>query len=608
MHVRLSAVGSAEPDLLQFRRALGRAGVMTVSGPGPQTSCPALIYITGAWPTLPVMVRVLSAGGAERVLVIAGPGVTLTSGLAWELLDAGASDVISSDSCDDPIRAIITRLERWREVDELIASGAVQDHLVGTGPRWIALLRQIVEVARFTRASVLITGESGTGKELVARLIHQLDGRHGKKELVVLDCATVVPSLSGSEFFGHEKGAFTGAAGPRDGAFALADGGTLFLDEVGELPPNLQAELLRVIQEGMYKRVGSNTWRTTDFRLISATNRDLVEDQKAGRFRLDLYYRIAAWQFRLPSLHERREDIEPLARNFLARSSGNGAAPEFESAVRAFLLAREYPGNVRDLRQLVERMSQRHVGNGPVTVGDVPADDRPAGVAVNSPELPGEPGLWHVGAFNEAVCEAVARGVTLKEITRVAAETAVAAAMAGSNGNMGVAAKSLGVTARALQLRRAADRVSAQPPQLVAGENSLPRGEPGRGPGIGALRATGGHHWPGSGREGGIQIPGRPAVTAPAASRAQDPHDGAAGHHELGSGPQSECLHFGQLEPGVQEGPVGAEDQLAGARAPDRLHKVVESADARGVGVDVRIAHQLVDETEVGPPVVREAA
>jgi transcriptional regulator with GAF, ATPase, and Fis domain len=420
------------------------------------------------------------------------------SSLAWCLLDAGASDVISWDSCDDPIDAIVTRLERWREVDELIASEAVQDTLVGTSPRWLGLLRRIVEVARFTRSSVLITGESGTGKELVARLIHQLDGRPGKRELTILDCATVVPSLSGSEFFGHEKGAFTGAASARDGAFALANGGTLFLDEVGELPPNLQAELLRVIQEGMYKRVGGNTWRTTDFRLISATNRDLTQDQKAGRFRLDLYYRIAAWPFRLPSLDERREDIEPLARYFLSRSGPNGSASEFEPAVRAFLLAREYPGNVRDLRQLVDRMSQRHVGNGPVTVGDVPDDDRPAGFAEDSPAGSAEdgsagiagspggageagsaangngrsvgPGPWYAGAFGDSVRQAVARGVSLKEITQVAAETAVSAALADSDGSVALAAKTLSVTARALQLRRAASRLTVPPAPRVAAD------------------------------------------------------------------------------------------------------------------------------------------
>jgi transcriptional regulator with GAF, ATPase, and Fis domain len=468
MRVRLSVVGSAHSDLSRFQRALDNAGVMTVKESEPHESCPTLIYFTDASPELPIRTRVLSAGGSERALAIAGPGVVPRSSLAWELLGAGASDVISWDSCDDPIQAIATRLERWHEVDELIASEAVQSHLVGTSPHWIGLLRQIVEVARFTSASVLIMGESGTGKELVARLIHRLDGRPGKGKLIVLDCATVVPSLSGSEFFGHEKGAFTGAAGPRDGAFALADGGTLFLDEVGELPPNLQAELLRVIQEGMYKRVGSNTWRTTSFRLVSATNRDLIEDQNAGRFRLDLYYRIAAWQFRLPPLRERRADIELLAQNFLARSSANGAAPKFEPAVRAFLLAREYPGNVRDLRQLVERMSQRHVGNGPVTVGDIPREDRPAGDAGNGPERPAGPDPWHVGAFDESVCEAVARGVSLKEITRMAAETAISAALADSNGNVAMAAKSLGVTARALQLRRAADRLAVPPPQRVA--------------------------------------------------------------------------------------------------------------------------------------------
>lgn len=233
---------------------------------------------------------------------------------------------------------MVSRLERWREVDELLSSEAITRSLVGTGARWKRLLRQIVEVARFTRASILLTGESGTGKDFVAHIIHDLDNRSKKKDLTVLDCATVVPSLSGSEFFGHEKGAFTGAVGPRDGAFALANGGTLFLDEIGELPLNLQAELLRVIQEGTYKRVGSNTWHTTDFRLVSATNRDLAADQKAGRFRLDLYYRIAAWQFRLPPLRERREDIEPLVRTLFARSRADGTVPDFDPAALWLLL------------------------------------------------------------------------------------------------------------------------------------------------------------------------------------------------------------------------------------------------------------------------------
>jgi DNA-binding NtrC family response regulator len=175
-----------------------------------------------------------------------------------------------------------------------------------------------------------------------------------------------------------------------------------------------------------------------------------------------------------PSSHLHR--FLDATQNFLSRSSVNGSAPKFEPAVRAFLLAREYPGNVRDLRQLVERMGQRHVGNGPVTVGDIPHDDRPAVDAGNGPGGLIGPDSWHAGAFDESVCEAVAGGVSLKEITRVAAETAVSAALADSNGNVAMAAKSLGVTARALQLRRAVDRLAGPPPQRA--EGNLPGSDP----------------------------------------------------------------------------------------------------------------------------------
>ena len=456
MQVRLMTVGSARSGPPHFQHALGRAGVKIVTDSEPRVACPAIIYLTGASPELLPTVRRFSGGGGRRVLVVAGPGAATAEDLAWEIVGAGASDVISWDGCDDPVQAIVSRLERWLEVDGLVAEVA-RETLVGTGPRWTGLLRQVVEVARFTQASVLLTGESGTGKEEIARLIHRLDNRRNRKDLVVLDCATVVPTLSGSEFFGHEKGAFTGAAGPRDGAFALVDGGILFLDEVGELPLNLQAELLRVIQEGMYKRVGGNTWHTTDFRLISATNRDLAAEQEAGRFRLDLYYRIAAWQFRLPPLRERREDIEPLARSFLDRSRAGGKVPDFDPAVRAFLLSREYPGNVRDLLKLVERISQRHVGNGPVSVGDVPDDDRPP---ASTTRPAGTRGPWYADAFENAVRQAIDEGADLKELTRISAETAISVAMADSAGSLAQAARSLGVTPRALQLRRAAGRLS----------------------------------------------------------------------------------------------------------------------------------------------------
>ncbi len=281
MHVRLSVVGSGHSELPRFQRALDHAGVMTVSGPGPQTSCPALIYFIDAPPELAARACALSAGGAGRVLAVAGPGAAPMSNLAWDLLDAGASDVISWDSCADPIQAIITRLERWRKVGRAHRFGGSPRQSCGHG-------RALDGASAPDRGGGAVHPRAGSHHRRKRHRERAGGASHSsarwpprKKELTVLDCATVVPGLSGSEFFGHEKGAFTGAAGPRDGAFALADGGTLFLDEVGELPPNLQAELLRVIQEGTYKRVGSNTWRTTSFRLVSATNRDLVQEQQA---------------------------------------------------------------------------------------------------------------------------------------------------------------------------------------------------------------------------------------------------------------------------------------------------------------------------------------
>ena len=312
-------------------------------------------------------------------------------------------------------------------------------------------MRQIVEVARFTDASVLILGESGTGKELIARLIHTLDPRAKKRDLVVLDCTTIVPELSGSEFFGHERGAFTGAVTPRDGAFVLADGGTLFLDEVGELPLGLQAQLLRVVQEHTYKRVGDNTWQRTDFRLVCATNRDLLQEVQQGRFHCDLYYRLANWICKLPSLRERPEDILPLAQHFLTELRPDKKPPELDEPVRDYLVRRDFPGNVRDLKQLVSRISYRHVGEGPITVGDIPEDERPAEEFAQRD--------WRDGFFEQAIRRALTMGGGLKEISQAASDTAIRITVSDEEGNLQRAARRLGVTDRALQMRRANQRV-----------------------------------------------------------------------------------------------------------------------------------------------------
>ena len=208
---------------------------------------------------------------------------------AWRLVEAGAADVLPWDDAERAAARIAARVERWSAVEELMASRAVRNRLVGGGAGWASIVRTLVETAAFTDVPLLITGESGTGKELAARLVHHLDRRPDKGELVVVDCTTIVATLSGSEFFGHEKGR---SRERRRRAMARSRAPTAarsFSTRWGLEPP-LQAELLRVVQEGAYKRVGSDSWRQTSFRLVCATNRNLAEDVDAGRFRdrLDL--------------------------------------------------------------------------------------------------------------------------------------------------------------------------------------------------------------------------------------------------------------------------------------------------------------------------------
>ena len=171
-----------------------------------------------------------------------------------------------------------------------------------------------------TQANVLVLGESGTGKELVARAIHDLSARKDRP-LVRVNCASIPKELFESEFFGHVRGAFTGAIKNRVGRFELADGGTLFLDEIGEIPPDLQSKLLRVLQEGQFERLGDDRTRTVQPRLIAATNRDLLAEAKAGRFRLDLYYRLSVFPIEVPPLRERFEDMRLLADHFIKQSA-----------------------------------------------------------------------------------------------------------------------------------------------------------------------------------------------------------------------------------------------------------------------------------------------
>jgi transcriptional regulator with GAF, ATPase, and Fis domain len=227
--------------------------------------------------------------------------------------------------------------------------------IIGNSPALHTVVRQI-EMVSPTDSSVLIVGESGTGKELVAREIHR-NSQRKNRPMIKVNCASIPRELYESEFFGHVKGAFTGAIKDRMGRFELADGGTLFLDEVGEIPPELQSKLLRVLQEGTFERVGDEKMRAVDVRVISATNRDLKQEVEAGRFRNDLYYRLNVFPIEVPSLKLRPEDILPLADHFLELSANklNRKKPRLTERDLKKLLAYSWPGNARELQNVIER-------------------------------------------------------------------------------------------------------------------------------------------------------------------------------------------------------------------------------------------------------------
>jgi formate hydrogenlyase transcriptional activator len=215
---------------------------------------------------------------------------------------------------------------------------------------------QKIQLVASTDATVLITGESGTGKELVARAIHGHSARN-RRALIKLNCSAVPEGLFESEFFGHVRGSFTGALKDKPGRFELADGGTLFLDEIGEVPLQMQAKLLRVLQEQELERIGDTHTRRVNVRLIAATNRDLTKEVEAGRFRLDLFYRLLVFPIEVPPLRDRREDIAPLAAHFIEQSTQRMNRPEAQVTKAALdqLTSYDWPGNIRQLQNVIER-------------------------------------------------------------------------------------------------------------------------------------------------------------------------------------------------------------------------------------------------------------
>jgi len=262
--------------------------------------------------------------------------------------------------------------------------------IVGKTPR-IRRIFDLVEVVKDTDSTVLITGESGTGKGLFARAIHDLSSRR-EKPFVKVNAAALTETLLESELFGHVKGAFTGAVADKVGRFEAADGGTIFLDEIGDTTPSFQAKLLRILQERTFERVGDSRTRRVDVRVIAATNRDLKQLVQDGRFREDLYYRLAVLPLHVPALRERREDIPLLAGYFLEKfaRAAEREITGFAEDAKAALLRYDYPGNVRELENILRRAATLALGP-EITPGDLPphvtARDEDATPATNASSM-----------------------------------------------------------------------------------------------------------------------------------------------------------------------------------------------------------------------------
>jgi two-component system response regulator AtoC len=242
--------------------------------------------------------------------------------------------------------------EELRRAREELATMRSKDSLTGRSPS-VTRVREQVHAVADTDAAVLLTGESGTGKELVARMLHDLSSRR-ERPFVAVNCGAVPTSLIEAELFGHERGAFTGAVRRRDGRFAAAQGGTLFLDEIGEMAPEAQVKLLRVLQEGTFTPVGSDRTSTADVRVVSATNRDLKELCASGNFRHDLYYRIRVFEIQLSPLRERLTDLPMLIEQFLNEYSVESKHPGLTPSAWGALSHYGFPGNIRELKHSIQ--------------------------------------------------------------------------------------------------------------------------------------------------------------------------------------------------------------------------------------------------------------
>lgn len=381
-----------------------------------------LDQITRNYPTLPVII--ITAYGT-----VAG---------AVDAVKRGAFDYITKPFDLDELRALIKKALASRQLDEreyLPEAGEFdRQGIIGASPAILHIYESIKKVAG-TRTTVLITGETGTGKELVAKAIHMNSPRRDNP-FIKINCGAIPDNLMESELFGYEKGAFTGASLRKQGKFEIAHTGTVFLDEIGDIPKEMQVKVLRLIQEQEFERLGGLKTIKVDIRLVAATNRNLLEEVKQGKFREDLYYRLNIFPIRIPPLRERREDVELLADHFLLRFNEKLSRniQRIDPEVKLVFQRYSWPGNIRELENLMERLVLVAAGK---TISN---DDLPSEFSLEKLSLPaaenGKPfNLFLKEHLEEVECQAIAR--ILDE----------------EGNNVTRAAKRLGISRKGLQMK-----------------------------------------------------------------------------------------------------------------------------------------------------------
>ena len=368
---------------------------------------------------------------------------------AVQALKGGAFDYITKPFEQEDLKKVIAKAARAHDLErQNVHDSGDGDRppLVGDSPAMKAIYEMVAKVAD-SPSTVLITGESGTGKELIAKALHRGSSRRDKP-LIKVNCAAIPKDLVESELFGYEKGAFTGAVGSKPGRFELADGGTLFLDEIGEVPVEMQVKLLRALQESEFERVGGIKTLRVDVRLIAATNRDLKALIAEGRFREDLYYRLAVVPIALPPLRERREDIPLLVRHFIQKYDERlGKRVEgMEEEALQLLMSYSWPGNIRELENLMERSVL--FADGPL----IQANALPDSLREKGPQPP-----VPIAAMGPLGAIAAPSGASMKEIVRHAQaeleKELITRALEETGGNVTRAAKRLQISRKSLQVK-----------------------------------------------------------------------------------------------------------------------------------------------------------